>query len=59
MSRITAPSLGDVQAAALNMGYLLRVDRDGVAVRKIGELAEHRFRDVFAALDWIRSQSHV
>ncbi len=57
MSHIDSPSLSDAQAAALAVGFLIRVDRDGFAVRRIGELDEERASDIVDALTIVRRRS--
>jgi hypothetical protein len=57
MSHIDSPSLSDAQAAAAAVGFLIRVDRDGFAVRRIGELDEEHATDIVDALSIVRRRS--
>lgn len=57
MSHLDSPTLADAQAAALAVGYVIRVDRDGFAVRRVGELAEERAGSLVDALTIVRQRT--
>lgn len=54
MSHISSPTLSEAQAAALNVGWLIRVDGEGFAVRQIGSLTEQHTGSLTDALQIVR-----